>query len=272
MFSFVSPSSSSDEAIRPGVLFSLKRWTAHCQMWAVESPLAVSTSSLFGWNLMEFTEPVWPLYCSRGLPEFMPQTMAVWSAEAVPMRGRPMRETETSQTPSLWPTNRRCGAVQLIAGGPLRLDMILLVCWRSLLVWDRILWAYIPFDMPFGRLAAIVFINDAIEADDGVGVNVGSRCSELGRTWLRFCCCRGCCCWLCCCCARCCKCCWCCRSCSELKESTRSCSPTFSTYNISNSFSICTKSSYSLTRRAGGMAEPEGVIGVTGGPLCPEVS
>jgi len=138
----------------PGVP-SLNRWTAHCQMCAVESPLEVKTNSLFGWNLTELTEPEWPLYCRRGLPDCMPQTMAVWSAEAVPIKGDPIFEMETSHTPSLWPVNLWNGA-QLMAGGPFKFDMILLVCCLSLLVWDRILCAYIPFDMPLGRFAAML--------------------------------------------------------------------------------------------------------------------
>ena len=33
----------------------------------------------------------------------MPQIMAVWSAEAVPRMGSPIRDTDTSQIPSLCP-------------------------------------------------------------------------------------------------------------------------------------------------------------------------
>ena len=56
-------------------------------------------------------------------------------AEAVPIMGRPILETETSQTPSLWPVYLRRG-MQLMVGGPLRLDMMRLVCCRILFVWD----------------------------------------------------------------------------------------------------------------------------------------
>ena len=67
------------------------------------SPDAVRTSSLEGWKRSELTEPVWPVYCSSACPECIPQIMAVWSADAVPRMGRPMRDTDTSQIPSLWP-------------------------------------------------------------------------------------------------------------------------------------------------------------------------
>ncbi len=61
-----------------------------------------------------------------------------------------------------------------MVGGPFKLDIIRLVCCLSLLVCDRILCAYMPLDMPLGRLAAMLFMSDDIEAADGVGVRVGS--------------------------------------------------------------------------------------------------
>lgn len=152
-----STSSSSEEATRPEKL-SLLMWTAHCQMWAVPSPLAVNTSSLSGWNLKwrtsmewlaflfsflsdglfyltELTDPLWPVYWSSGFPECIPHTMAVWSAEAVPRMGMFNFDTDTSHTPSLCPAYLLDGR-QWIVGGPFRLDMIFVVCWRSLLVCD----------------------------------------------------------------------------------------------------------------------------------------
>lgn len=55
-----------------------------CQMCAVVSPLAVSTMSRVGWNRMELTEPLCPVYLRMQLPLVVLHTPAVWSAEAVP--------------------------------------------------------------------------------------------------------------------------------------------------------------------------------------------
>lgn len=51
--------------------------TAACQTCAVLSPLLVSAISLLGWNLIEFTEPKWPVYCNKHLPHSTLQTHAV---------------------------------------------------------------------------------------------------------------------------------------------------------------------------------------------------
>ena len=89
-----SSSSLLPTATRP-LLLSLWRLTAHCQMWAVPSPLQVSTSSLVGWNLTLLTEPEWPWYCSRHAPLCIPHTRAVWSALAVASTGSPSLLTHT---------------------------------------------------------------------------------------------------------------------------------------------------------------------------------
>ena len=116
---------------------SLCKWTAHCHICTDPSPDAVNTSSLLGWKRRELTDPLCPVYWSNALPECIPHTIAVWSADAVPvnqnatynqyqklsyqlncfqieyhlfkqyfyvpMIGSPILETETSQTPSRWP-------------------------------------------------------------------------------------------------------------------------------------------------------------------------
>ena len=69
--------------IRPEEL-SLCKCTAHCQIWTDPSPDAVKTSSLLGWKRKELTDPVCPVYCNNALPECIPHTIAVWSADAVP--------------------------------------------------------------------------------------------------------------------------------------------------------------------------------------------
>ena len=64
---------------------SLCRWTAHCHICTDPSPDAVNTSSLLGWKRRELTDPLCPVYWSNALPECIPHTIAVWSADAVPV-------------------------------------------------------------------------------------------------------------------------------------------------------------------------------------------
>lgn len=69
--------------LTPNLLLDSGRVTWAPQMWAVRSPDEVKASSLSGWNLIEFTDPWWPKYCSAHCWVCIDQILAEWSTKEI---------------------------------------------------------------------------------------------------------------------------------------------------------------------------------------------
>lgn len=69
--------------LTPNLLLDSGRVTCAPQMWAVRSPDEVKASSLSGWNLIEFTDPWWPKYCSAHCWVCIDQILAEWSTKRI---------------------------------------------------------------------------------------------------------------------------------------------------------------------------------------------